>query len=104
MPKLLLSDLKHRSDFHAAFKGVVCPCREGAGPGAAWRTKRRKEMAGGKQMLNLNRRNFLGGTAAAGAAVAGGLSSLSETATAAGLNLPAALPQGLRDNVIMDVL
>jgi hypothetical protein len=27
--------LKHRSDFHAAFKGVVFPRREGAGPGAA---------------------------------------------------------------------
>ena len=54
-------------------------------------------------MLNFNRRNFLGGTAAAGAAVAGGLSLLSE-ATAAGLNLPAALPQGLRDNAIMDAL
>ena len=54
-------------------------------------------------MLNLNRRKFLGGTAAAGAAVAGGLPLLSE-ATAAGLNLPAALPQGLRDNAIMDAL
>src|SRR6476469_997950 len=54
-------------------------------------------------MLNLSRRKFLGRTAAAGAAVAGGLPLLSE-ATAAGLNLPAALPQGVRDNAIMDAL
>ena len=54
-------------------------------------------------MLNLNRRKFLGGTAAAGAAMAGGLPALTE-ATAAGLNLPAALPQGLRDNAIMEAL
>jgi hypothetical protein len=60
-------------------------------------------MTGGKRMLNLNRRNFLGGTAAAGSAVAGGLPPLTE-AMAAGLDLPVALPQGLRDNVIMDTL
>ena len=54
-------------------------------------------------MVTLNRRKFLGSAATAGAAVAGGL-PLVTAATGAGLNLPAALPQGLRDNAIMDTL
>src|ERR1043166_4366117 len=54
-------------------------------------------------MLNLDRRKFLGGTAAASAAMAGGL-PLRIEATAAGLNLPAALPQGVRDHASLDAL
>ncbi len=54
-------------------------------------------------MLKINRRHFLGTSAAAGAALAGGLGRLTE-AEAAGLNLPAALPEGVRNYAIMDTL
>ncbi len=55
-------------------------------------------------MLKMNRRHFLGTSAAAGAALAGGGIGRLTEAEAAGLNLPAALPEGVRNNAIMDTL
>lgn len=52
-------------------------------------------------MLILDRRKFLGGTVAAGATMANALPALAE---AAGLNLPAALPEGLRATAVLDAL
>jgi DMSO/TMAO reductase YedYZ molybdopterin-dependent catalytic subunit len=49
----------------------------------------------------LDRRKFLGGTVAAGAALG---NALPEWAQAAGLDLPKALPEGLRANVVLETL
>ena len=54
-------------------------------------------------MLTLNRRTFLGSTVAASAAVAGNL-PLPTTVAAAGLDLPAALPEGVRGSAVLDAL
>jgi DMSO/TMAO reductase YedYZ molybdopterin-dependent catalytic subunit len=68
------------------------------------RTGSRRERQNGREcMSTLNRRKFLGATAAAGASMAGGLALLPE-AEAAGLSLPAALPEGLRANAVLDAL
>jgi DMSO/TMAO reductase YedYZ molybdopterin-dependent catalytic subunit len=66
--------------------------------------RRRPQKNGRKRMPALNRRKFLGSTAAAGAVMAGSGLSILADAQAAGLDLPAALPQGLRDNAILDTL
>ena len=54
-------------------------------------------------MPTLNRRTFLGSTVAASAAVAGNL-PLPTTVAAAGLDLPAALPEGVRGSAVLDAL
>ncbi|HJZ34474.1 MAG TPA: molybdopterin-dependent oxidoreductase, partial [Hyphomicrobiaceae bacterium] len=54
-------------------------------------------------MATLNRRHFLGGSAAAGAAVASGL-PLASVAAAAEPELPAALPDGVRASAVLDAL
>src|SRR4249919_80161 len=54
-------------------------------------------------MLALNRRKFFTTTAAVGAAFASGIPLFSD-AEAAGLNLPPALPEGLRSNAVLDAL
>ena len=51
--------------------------------------------------MSMDRRNFLGGTVAAGATLATTGRALAE---AAGLNLPAALPEGVRANAVLDAL
>jgi DMSO/TMAO reductase YedYZ molybdopterin-dependent catalytic subunit len=52
-------------------------------------------------MFVVNRRKFMGSAAAAGAALAGGIPV---SARAENLNLPAALPEGLRANAVLDAL
>src|SRR5215475_2310711 len=54
-------------------------------------------------MATLNRRHFLGGSAAAGAAVASGL-PLASIAAAGEPELPAALPDGVRASAVLDAL
>jgi DMSO/TMAO reductase YedYZ molybdopterin-dependent catalytic subunit len=54
-------------------------------------------------MRSLDRRHFLAGTAAAGALMAGGF-PLRRPAHAAGPELAAALPEGVRSNAILDTL
>jgi DMSO/TMAO reductase YedYZ molybdopterin-dependent catalytic subunit len=54
-------------------------------------------------MPTLNRRHFVSGTAAASVSVAGGL-PLFPSARAAGLELSAALPEGVRSNAVLDAL
>ena len=54
-------------------------------------------------MATLNRRHFLGGSAAAGAAVASGL-PLASVAAAAEPELPAGLPDGVRASAVLDAL
>ncbi|MGN6463505.1 MAG: twin-arginine translocation signal domain-containing protein, partial [Pseudolabrys sp.] len=56
--------------------------------------------------LTASRRGFLGGAglAALGLATGGALPLLGDTAEAAPLNLPAALPEGVRQNAILDAL
>jgi hypothetical protein len=61
---------------------------------------RRERNCREEAMLHFNRRQLLGETAAAGAAVAFGL----DRALAAGLDLPKALPEGVRANAILDAL
>src|SRR5699024_8322377 len=60
-------------------------------------------ISGRMPMRTIDRRKFLGNTAAAGAAVAGGL-PLWTDAMAAGLDLPAALPEGARAEAVMETL
>lgn len=55
-------------------------------------------------MLHLNRRQLLGGTAAAGAAAGVAAVLGLDQALAAGLDLPKALPEGVRANAILDAL
>ena len=51
-------------------------------------------------MKIIDRRKFMAGSVATGAAMAG----LSTSASGEGLNLPAALPDGLRANAVLDSL
>src|SRR5581483_2753609 len=62
-----------------------------------------KRCFGRKHMRNLDRRHFVKGAAAVGAATAGTFPLLS-SAQAAGLELPAALPEGVRANAVLDTL
>jgi sulfite dehydrogenase (cytochrome) subunit A len=62
-----------------------------------------KYLAGRTQIPTLNRRHFLGGSAAAGATSAGGLPSF-PTAWAAPPDLAAALPAGVRASAVLDAL
>ncbi|MCW5684843.1 MAG: molybdopterin-dependent oxidoreductase [Pseudolabrys sp.] len=59
-----------------------------------------------EESLTASRRGFLGGAglAALGLATGGALPLLGDTAEAAPLNLPPALPQGVRQNAILDAL
>jgi DMSO/TMAO reductase YedYZ molybdopterin-dependent catalytic subunit len=52
-------------------------------------------------MATLDRRRFLGGTVAAGAALGSALPAWAQTG---GLNLPTALPEGLRANAVLETL